>query len=241
MSDVRALLRQERAVREQAARPTRRPAAAPAAAPTAKKRKAADDSIEDRKRNKTETSKVLPAGFFDDGAHTGEEGSISESMSPPPSTAPVSAVQEPAAPQNPPPVELDESDEAALAAFEREIAAVPAPRADAIVEAAPMTVQEIAAQDREDRKSHMRRMEEDDAADEEDFQNRLQDEFEIMDGLEERARKLREKREALRQFAAQVPTQLVVPMGPDVAQAEQDEESDSDEDDSWDIWRFRRA
>lgn len=76
MADVRALLRQERAAREQAARPTRRPAAAPASAPTGKKRKAADDSVEDRKRNKTETSKHLPTGFFDHGADTGEDPTI---------------------------------------------------------------------------------------------------------------------------------------------------------------------
>lgn len=165
----------------------------------------------------------------------------SQGMPPPPSPQPASTVQEPSAPHHHQPVQLDEGDEADLAAFEREIAAVPPPKADAVIEAAPMTAQEIAAQDREERKSHMRRMEEDDAADEEDFQNRLQDEFEIMDELEERARKLREKRETLRQYAAQAPPQQMLSTGSDAAVAEQDEESDSEEDDSWDIWRFRRA
>jgi hypothetical protein len=139
-------------------------------------------------------------------------------------------------------MEWTEADEADLAAFEQELAAIPPPKPSAVIEAAPMTTQEIAELERKDRGARMRQMEEDAAGAEEDFQNRLQDEFEKMESLEDRLRKLREKREALREYAAHMQKPEDVSTESTAVSAEQeDEDSESDEDDTWDVWRFQRA
>ena len=67
MADVRSLLRQERAARQQ------KPSSTPATAPASKKRKAADDGAIERKRTRTEEAAGVPAGFFDEGANASEE------------------------------------------------------------------------------------------------------------------------------------------------------------------------
>src|SRR5262245_16446111 len=75
MADVRSMLRQERAARQQHSRPVRQ-SPAPAAAPASKKRKATDDGAdgaEERKRTRTEDAKGVPAGFFDRGMDASDE------------------------------------------------------------------------------------------------------------------------------------------------------------------------
>jgi hypothetical protein len=59
-----------------------------------------------------------------------------------------------------------------------------------------------------------------------------------MEGLEERVRKLREKREALRQ--AHVQPIMVDAVPPPLPAADEDQGSES-EDEEWDDWRFRLA
>jgi beta-phosphoglucomutase-like phosphatase (HAD superfamily) len=109
--------------------------------------------------------------------------------------------------------------------------------AGVVAEAAPMTAAEIAAQAREEQSAQRGKREEELEAEKDDAARLLEDEFEEMEGLEERVRKLREKREALRTAHAQTYTaEVAVPEPPP---AEEDESESEDED--WDDWRFRPA
>ncbi|KAI7220665.1 hypothetical protein KC333_g2227 [Hortaea werneckii] len=99
----------------------------------------------------------------------------------------------------------DAVDEAELAAFERELAAMEQPsdaaatiQADATISAAPLTAEELAAQAREEQSAQRGRRDAELEDEREDAALALQEEFEEMDSLEQRLRKLREKREALR-------------------------------------------
>ena len=76
-------------------------------------------------------------------------------------------------------------------------------------------------------------------AEKEEAARALEDEFEEMEGLDERLKKLREQREALRNQSAQLPA----PIATNTAQSQpRDDESDSEEEDEdWDDWRFRPA
>ncbi|KAI6908197.1 hypothetical protein D0869_05739 [Hortaea werneckii] len=104
-----------------------------------------------------------------------------------------------------PPATDDAVDEAELAAFERELAAMEQPsdaaaaiQADATISAAPLTAEELAAQAREEQSAQRGRRDAELEDEREDAALALQEEFEEMDSLEQRLRKLREKREALR-------------------------------------------
>ena len=61
-----------------------------------------------------------------------------------------------------------------------------------------------------------------------------------MEGLDERVKRLREQREALRSQSAQRPAPVeTLPVPPEAADGES--ESDDDDDEDWDDWRFRPA
>lgn len=253
MADVRSLLRQERASRQQTGRPQKQ-SAAPATAPTSKKRKAVDDGSEERKRTRTEVAKGVPAGFFDDGL-TGEEA-----IDLPPNELDTAQQEEgqreaqqlgpipshtsniPTQPSQPP---SNEADAAELDAFIKEMEETPAPEtalrpflSGAAIEAAPMTAAEIAAQAREEQSAHRSRRDEELEAEKEDAARQLEDEFDEMEGLEERIRKLREKREALRKVHEKGIVEDIVPEP--MPAANEDNESESDDED-WDDWRFHPA
>ncbi|KAL9635599.1 MAG: hypothetical protein Q9164_003355 [Protoblastenia rupestris] len=100
-------------------------------------------------------------------------------------------------------------DEAEWAAFERDIATPPpsspkaaapsALMAAATISAAPLSAAEIAAREKEEeRVSGRERREVELEAEKEDAARALEEEFDEMEGLEERVRRLREKREMLR-------------------------------------------
>jgi flagellar motility protein MotE (MotC chaperone) len=108
--------------------------------------------------------------------------------------------------------------------------------AGVVIEAAPMTTAEIAAQAREDQSAQRARKDEEMEGEKEDAARQLEEEFDEMEGLEERYKKLREQREALRRARSQTKVEDVVHP---VAQPE-DAESDSD-DEEWDDWRFHSA
>lgn len=241
MADVRSLLRQERASRQQqtSGRPQKQ-SAAPAAAPTSKKRKATEENAEERKRTRTEVDRGVPTGFFEGGATVETEGE-------PTLTADIPTREEPQS-LNPPsevahrplqhlaPAEIDELDE-----FLNEMAATPvAPpqvhsySVGAVIEAAPMTAAEIAAQAREQQSVQRAKQDDELEAEKEDAARQLEDEFEEMEGLEERVRKLREKREALRTQGKVENSALAEPE----PMVEDEEESDLDEEE-WDEWGFR--
>ncbi|KAF2494510.1 hypothetical protein BU16DRAFT_527583 [Lophium mytilinum] len=254
MADVRSLLRQERAARQQATKPARptRTSAAPATAPMGKKRKAVDDEPETRKRTKAEEDTGVPSGFFDGGA-------IDEAQAASPTeerdlrTDAREQTLEPSEPpavlvaDEPAPV-VDEVDEELWAAFERDVATppperhnVPALAAAATIQAAPMSAAELAAQAREDMSAQRGRRDAEIEAEKEDAARQLEDEFDEMESWEERARKLREKREALRKARdlSAPPVQEIVAEPPE---ASEDEESEDDfEEDGWGDWGVRAA
>jgi hypothetical protein len=244
MADARTLLRQQRAAKQQAQKPQKQ-SAAPATVPTSKKRKAVDDSVEERKRTRTEEEAGVPAGFFDAGAtKEDEEEDVTESTPAVQESAPIPDVQssEPPKAANP---SLDPSAEAELEAFMNEINAEkamppPAPTryAGAVIEAAPMTAGQIAAQAREDQSAQRARRDEEMEGEKDDAARALEDEFEEMDVLEEKVKKLREQREALRSKSmSAVEAEAVAPAD---AQPDEDGGSESDDED-WDDWRFRPA
>lgn len=141
-------------------------------------------------------------------------------------------------------------DEAEWAAFEADIAAASVPYdKDATISAPAMTTEEVAqAEAAKEEEAEKRRAQADvDLEDEKEEATRaLEDEFEEMEELEARVRRLKEKREALRKRGESVgqeaappkPAQgdkenLTTPMEED-----EDEEDEEDEDD-WDGFRFR--
>ncbi|KAI7090247.1 hypothetical protein KC356_g1702 [Hortaea werneckii] len=124
-----------------------------------------------------------------------------------PTTAPVNVSPPAEVPANggAPPAPDEAVDEAELAAFERELAAMEQPsdaaatiQAGATISAAPLTAEELAAQAREEQSAQRGRRDAELEDEREDAALALQEEFEEMDSLEQRLRKLREKREALR-------------------------------------------
>ncbi|KAF2030439.1 hypothetical protein EK21DRAFT_26460, partial [Setomelanomma holmii] len=228
MADARTLLRQQRAARQQAQKHQKQ-SAAPAAVPTSKKRKAADESVEERKRTRTKEEAGVPAGFFDAGAEkVAEEGTTDPS-----STTHGDLLQEDtrepelSTPQAPP---LDSAAEAELDAFLNEMQQERPPPAatyasGAVIEAKPMTAAEIAAQAREDQSAQRARKDEEMEGEKEDAARALEDEFEEMEGLEERVKKLREQREALRlKHTPAAIADVAVPTAPPV----EEDESESD-------------
>ncbi|KAF2679804.1 hypothetical protein K458DRAFT_422087 [Lentithecium fluviatile CBS 122367] len=240
MADVRSLLRQERAARQQAKPPKR--SAAPAAAPVSRKRKAADDEVEERKRTRTEEQAGVPAGFFDGGI-TNEEDQISADASQ--TATDLGAMQTDDTPQAlevpTPQADPNAADDAELDAFLNEMShAAEAQRATAkqysgaVIEAAPITAAELAAQAREDMSAQRAKRDEEMEGEREDAARALEDEFDEMEGLEERMKRLREQREALRiKHVVAKASDVVLP----TPHAEE-EESNSEEDD-WDDWSFR--
>lgn len=227
MADVRSMLKQQRAARQQAKAPKQ-------SAPTSKKRKAATEIPEERKRTRTEEDAGVPAGFFDEGAAQETEVTPPDAIETP-STAPTQDT-EPALPAAN--AELDafmaEMDQAAAEAPQRD----PMPYSSAIIESAPMTTAQLAAQAREEQSAQRARRDEEMENEKEDAARALEDEFEEMDGLEERVKKLREQREALRAKHAateahEEDSALPTP--------ELDDEDSESEDEDWDDWRFRPA
>ena len=102
--------------------------------------------------------------------------------------------------------------------------------AGAVIEGAPMTAAEIAAQAREEQSAQRGEREQELEAQKEDAERQLADEFDEMEDLEARLRKLREKREALRTAPAQrTGEEDIVPEANTAIQ--EDEQSDSDEED----------
>ena len=228
MADVRSMLKQQRAARQQAKAPKQ---VAPA---SSKKRKAAEDTAEERKRTRTEEQAGVPAGFFD-------EGASQETDPTPPAAAPMEELDQLPDATKPPPPPADDELDAFMAEMDQAAAEPqhnPTSYSGAVIESAPMTAAQLAAQAKEDKTAQRARNDEEMEDEKEDAANALQDEFEEMDGLEERVKKLREQREALRvkHAAAQVHVEDVPVSVPQL----EDEESGS-EDEDWDDWRFRPA
>jgi hypothetical protein len=199
--------------------------------------------------------KGVPSGFFDGGAADEEDHDLPEP------TADAAQASQPtqdeddqslaAAPENvatteqPSRVALRPADEDDLDAFLKEMEDRPTAErgfnthaSGAVIEAAPMSAAEIVAQAREEQSAQRGRREEEMEAEKEEAARQLEDEFDEMEGLEERVRKLREQREALRK-AGQTKTADV--MLPDPDPADMEVEDSGSEDEEWDDWRFHPA
>lgn len=135
-------------------------------------------------------------------------------------------------------------DEDEWAAFEREVATPPPTTSilssEATISAAPLSAAEIAVQEREEANLQKKeRMEAVIEGEKEDATRRLEDEFEEMAGLEEKVRRLREQREALRKEIKRGDEDARM-MSEDGNDADVDHGDDSasedEDDDEWDGW-----
>ncbi|KAL6913238.1 hypothetical protein ACHAPO_005176 [Fusarium lateritium] len=146
-------------------------------------------------------------------------------------------------------------DEAEWAAFEADIAATTAPYdEDAVISAPAMTTEEVAAAEalKEAEAEKQRAQVDADLEDEKEEATRaLEEEFEEMEELEARVRRLKEKREALRKrggsFGQDGQPEKPTSLGkenietPVIHEKDEEDEEDDDEDDDWDGFRFRKA
>ncbi|KAL1618043.1 hypothetical protein SLS56_010748 [Neofusicoccum ribis] len=264
MADVRAMLRAERAARNQP--PARKPAKT-AAPPASKnlKRKAADEDDEDdwdpaAKRPRGSPGDALPDGFFDPGAEPQPESrSAIESTqftSRPASHESLTTTAQPTLPEpasaatvDTQQAEPDTVDEDEWAAFEREVAASPPPQPSALaaissaatIEAKPMTAEELAAHAREEQSAQRSRREEEMEAEKEEAVRHLEEEFDEMEELEQRVQRLRAQREALRQARGKSEEHHAEEVPKKAAEEEEDDDdSEGDlDDEDFDDWRFR--
>ncbi|KAL1970064.1 hypothetical protein VTN77DRAFT_6469 [Rasamsonia byssochlamydoides] len=144
-------------------------------------------------------------------------------------------------------------DEDEWAAFEREVVAptrvpqVPAAAmAPATISAAPVSAEELAAQQRKEKEELARAREADVEGEKEDAARLLEEEFDEMEQLEERVKRLKEKREEIRKRQQMEEDQHAAAPAEESEEAKQqteagNEESEEEEDDDedWDDWRFR--
>lgn len=155
-------------------------------------------------------------------------------------------------------------DETEWAAFEAEVAAadeqpVPVSYADATISAPALTAQQIAAKSQEEENEQKKHLLDTEIADEkEDATRALEDEFDEMEQLESRVRKLKERREELRKGSianlrgaaaeSDIDKTVKAALGKENAVASNgnnvdtdDDEEDEDEEDWDDGFRFRGA
>ncbi|KAJ5759450.1 hypothetical protein N7520_006606 [Penicillium odoratum] len=164
----------------------------------------------------------------------GEEDTVSAPQ--PSDQAAIISVSTPNAP--------DAVDEDEWAAFEREVAEpsrMPQPlaavTAAATISAAPISVDELAAQQERDTATTSRAREELEG-DREDAARFMEEEFDEMDQLEERVRRLKHMREELREKRARDEAQDR-PMVSEAPHADDSDSDDDDDDEDWDDWRFK--
>ncbi|TVY33252.1 Zinc finger protein [Lachnellula subtilissima] len=202
-----------------------------------KKRKASEDG-EETIRKRTKPTNGLPEDFFDPGA----EGE--------PELQPANEIQIPSRPATPakatptPPQQtVAEVNEDEWAAFEADIAAAEIPAAeDAIISAPAMSAAQLAAQSMEETKTQRKeRQEAELEGDKEDAARKMEDQFDEMQGLEQRVRKMREKREALRAKESMVELKAVATNSQLLDEGEsEDEDEDEGEGDDFHGFMMKR-
>lgn len=256
MADVRSLLRAERAAR---APPKSRKQLVPAppSPPKPNKKRKADDSesttAETRKRAKAKGPTNLPSGFFDgaeeeekeeEDQEEEEEEEVEVEEPQGPLEGFVAATEAPPTlPQSSIPEAPSEDLDVAWAAFEQDLASIPAEsksaldvlNANAVLQAAPISLLDVESRPLDPPNAQKRRDEEIEQ-EKEDASRALEEEFEEMEVLEERLKKLKEKREQLRASKAETVHHVVAE--PDVLPGEGSDEDEDDEGDEWDGWRF---
>jgi len=206
-----------------------------------KKRKASDDEEDtqspEKKRSKADLS-LADTSFAPSSEEYSTVPTLHAGISIPSRPAtPMKPLME--TPAQPPEPNVDEDE---WAAFEADIAAAetaPDMNVDAVISAPAMTAKELEARSLEDANSRRKeRAEAELEGDKEDATRKLEEEFEEMDGLEERVRKLREKREALRIKDAGKSVGTTPPQ-PEIIQEYAMEDDDEEDDDDWDGFRLK--
>lgn len=243
MADVRSLLRSELASRKSSSPNT-------TGNRVSKKRKVDNgDGVMRKKIRSTGLDAVQAAQLQSPSADDGEEQEVAEAGVAPAEAE--SSQDDQATPSEPTLVpqaltqQAPEVDEDEWAAFEREVAAPSrAPQApaaisaEATISAAPVTTEELAAEQDRDKVSTARAREAELEGEREDAARFMEEEFDEMEQLEERVRRLKHMREELRQKQAHDESM------PNRATASEDQrpaesESDDDDDEDWDDWRFK--
>jgi zinc finger protein 830 len=207
-----------------------------------KKRKASDEEDEDndalRKRTKASNTTAEDAtnGARGNGSESPAKSAIPHDMQIPSRPAtPMKTMKEP--PKQP---VVDEDE---WAAFEADVAAVEVPmEAEVVISAPAMTAAEVEARSAEEENTRRKeKLEAELEGDKEDAQRKLQDEFEEMESLEERVKRLREKREALRLREARgIDAPKTEPIVETTVMDMQDEDDEDDDDeDDWDGFRLK--
>lgn len=214
-----------------------------------KKRKA-DDS-EDDSRKKSKPANGVTQQYFEDEndfnaqfpltdseEEEGVNGKAQDAKKP--SEAPTES-QQPTPPTTT--IQSGVIDEDEWAAFERDVATPPpepsALTAEATIVAAPMTAAELAAQSREEANVQRKTLREAELEGEkEDAARQLEEEFDEMAELEERVKRLREKREQLRVAKAESKANVEVEAEKEEGSEGDDEKDDDDgsDEDEWDLW-----
>lgn len=230
-----------------------------------KKRKA-DDGEERAKKRRVQFEEPIPEapieGVSDAAADSDQDGQDGEG-----STDTVTLITQPPLPPPPEPSKVPPTpsnhatnntrsdnlsttnnhqaiDEDEWAAFEREVTTPPPTTSvltsEATISAAPLSAAEIAAQEREQANLQKKeRMEAVVEGEREDAARRLEDEFEEMAGLEEKVKRLREQREALRKELKMKDEddRMMSEEGNDADVDHGDDSASEDEDeDEWDGW-----
>jgi hypothetical protein len=221
--------------------------------PKSNKRKA-DQGVEiTRKKSKIG---ALPEGSFDDGIRKDlEAAAIPTKTTPPLIGNEIQLPSRPATPLKAPgavfPSRAATVDEDEWTAFEADIAAVEAPTAEeAVISAPAMSSEESAAKSQEEENARKKeRQEAELEGDREDAARKLEDEFQEMEALEERVRKLKEKREALRlrdsagkntvNSTAPDPVAAALEAPKPSSTEDDDDDDDDDGDDDWDGFRLK--
>lgn len=163
--------------------------------------------------------------------HESNVSMVQPSAPPQPATAPSQAA----------PGTVDEDE---WAAFERDVVAptrmpqAPAAvAAGATISAAPVSAEELAAQQERQTAMTAKAREAELEGEREEAARFMEEEFDEMDQLEERVRRLKRMREELRQKRTEDQARNIQATSEDQQVAESENESDEDED--WDDWRFK--
>jgi len=235
-----------------------------------KKRKADnDDGVEQERKKARPAVEGVPVDFFDDGkepatieaVEAAKEERVAVQQEAPETVETQNAIPQAA---SLPPGFFDASmkgaasanttvDEDEWAAFERDVATLPAETsvpsaltATATITAAPLSAAELAARTTAEASTQKKELKEAELEGErEDAARQLEDEFDQMEELESRVRRLRAKREELRQKREGSATVRMDTNGGHTEVALNDDEratgnsDDSDDEDEWDDWRLR--
>lgn len=222
-----------------------------AAEPSNRKRKATEEQTHSRKKSRND-------GFPEDAPEV--EGTDADVAGPEVAVAEESPQQElepdleatVEMPPPPKPAEQADIDEAEWAAFERDVATPPPDLrpppeviANAKIVAKPVTAEELRAQAQEAAASKRELREAEVEGEKEDATRALEDEFDEMEALEQRVRRLREQRDALRQGSGSMggpepvtgKVQAAAPRKELPPEGESEDDDDDEEEDEWSMWR----